>query len=45
MQDLAERMDLDMEHACRKITIAEVLTVHGTEDTTIPVEDAHAIAR
>eukprot|EP00798_Chlamydomonas_sp_ICE-L_P001339 gene1339-32696_t len=42
---LIERESTDMEEACKKITISEVMTIHGTDDTTIPVEDAHSIAK
>mmetsp|Transcript_8764 Transcript_8764/g.18697 ORF Transcript_8764/g.18697 Transcript_8764/m.18697 type:complete len:337 (+) Transcript_8764:201-1211(+) len=44
-KDLADRLSLDMEAAGRKITISEVLTVHGTADTVIPPEDAQQFAR
>lgn len=37
-----ERLSLDMD-AVRRIT-ARVLTVHGVDDTAIPVEDAHSLA-
>ncbi len=35
---------MDMGEAVRKITIGEVLTVHGTHDRVIPVEDAQAFS-
>jgi alpha/beta superfamily hydrolase len=44
-QDLHERRSINMQEACQKITIAEVLTVHGTDDQTVPVEDAQAFSR
>ncbi|KAL6747077.1 Alpha/Beta hydrolase protein [Haematococcus lacustris] len=44
-KSLAERMQLDMEAAARRITLSEVLTVHGTADTTIPPKDAEAFSR
>lgn len=37
-QDLEERMGLDMEAAARRIE-GQVLTIHGTDDRVIPVED------
>ncbi|KAG1674425.1 hypothetical protein FOA52_012952 [Chlamydomonas sp. UWO 241] len=42
--DLAERAGIDMVAVCSKITLAEVLTVHGSGDTVIPIEDAQAFA-
>ncbi|CAD7695713.1 unnamed protein product [Ostreobium quekettii] len=39
-QSMAERMNTDMEAAARKIKLSEVLTVHGTADQVIPVEDS-----
>lgn len=42
---MAERMGLDMAAAASKISISEVLTIHGTADPTIPVEDAHSYAK
>lgn len=44
-QSMAERLGLDMGAAASKISISEVLTIHGTADTTIPVEDAHSFAK
>lgn len=35
---------MDMEATARKITIGEVLTVHGTHDRVIPVVDAQAFS-
>jgi uncharacterized protein len=38
---LQDRMDTDMQAAARNIRMTEVLTIHGTKDRVIPVEDAH----
>jgi uncharacterized protein len=37
---LQDRLDLDMKAAASKIKQSEVLTVHGSKDQVIPVEDA-----
>jgi len=39
-QSMAERMNTDMEAAAQKIKLSEVLTIHGTADQVIPVEDS-----
>lgn len=38
---LQDRLDTDMAAAARKIRLAEVLTLHGSADRVIPVEDAY----
>ena len=35
-----DRLDLDMKAAAAKIRQSEVLTIHGTKDKVIPVDDA-----
>jgi alpha/beta superfamily hydrolase len=40
-----ERLSLDMSAAVKAISLTEVLTIHGSADTTIPVEDAHSFAQ
>ncbi|PNH05937.1 hypothetical protein TSOC_007749 [Tetrabaena socialis] len=40
-----ERLKLDMLAEARKITCSEVLTVHGSADAVIPVEDGRELAR
>jgi pimeloyl-ACP methyl ester carboxylesterase len=42
MQDLDNRMTLDMDPHSRAIKHSRVLTIHGSADATIPVEDAHS---
>jgi len=44
-QSVEERRALDMEAAARRISLSEVLTVHGTADTTIPPADAELFSR
>ena len=45
MQDLHDRMSLDLGEECSKISSQiRFLVIHGTEDETIPVEDGHSIA-
>ena len=45
MQDLNDKMTLDMADVCDRIPDSvEVLTIHGTADARIPVEDAHSYA-
>ncbi|MEW5300608.1 MAG: hypothetical protein WDW38_009167 [Sanguina aurantia] len=39
-----ERVALDMAGVCAKITLSEVLTLHGTGDEVTPVEDAQRFA-
>eukprot|EP00877_Chromochloris_zofingiensis_P000608 jgi/Chrzof1/10548/Cz05g03010.t1 len=41
-QDLDVRMGLDMKAASQSIKKSKVLNIHGSGDTTIPVEDAHS---
>eukprot|EP00983_Pelagomonas_calceolata_P035552 1112288-Pelagomonas_calceolata.AAC.3 len=42
---LEERMSIDMEAAAKRISLSEVLTVHGKADATIPYQDAEAFSR
>lgn len=42
---MEERLSIDMQAACSKIKISEVLTIHGTEDSRIPFEDAKYYAQ
>lgn len=44
MQDLQERVTLDMAPYCAAIKNSKVLTIHGTADSTIPVQDGQQIA-
>mmetsp|Transcript_9388 Transcript_9388/g.16616 ORF Transcript_9388/g.16616 Transcript_9388/m.16616 type:complete len:341 (+) Transcript_9388:50-1072(+) len=44
-KSIDDRMALNMEAAVRKISLSEVLTVHGTKDTTILVEDAESFSK
>ncbi len=37
-----DRMTLDMDPHSRAIKRSRVLTIHGSADATIPVEDAHS---
>jgi hypothetical protein len=43
-EDLQDRLDTDMAAACRNIAKTAVLTVHGSADADVPVQDAHKIA-
>lgn len=36
-----DRINTDMQAACKKIRCTDVLTVHGSKDRVSPVEDAH----
>lgn len=45
LQSMHERVNLDMAAAASKISLTEVLTIHGSADTTVPVEDAHAYSK
>lgn len=40
-----ERYNTNMEEAVSKIKKSRVLTIHGTDDTVIPVEDGKSIAQ
>lgn len=42
--DLNDRMTLDMSIA-RNITLSEVLTIHGTGDQVVPMEDAQSYSQ
>ena len=45
LQDLADRMSMDMHKVCSKVDQGiGILILHGTEDETIPVEDANSLA-
>lgn len=39
-QDMDDRVTLDMDPLSRAISQSRVLTIHGDDDQTIPVEDA-----
>ena len=41
---MANRLSLDMDAPARAVKRSQVLTVHGSDDETIPVADAHAYA-
>lgn len=41
MRRLQDRLDTDMAAAAKKIRLSEVLTIHGSNDRVIPVEDAY----
>ncbi|KAF6266282.1 Alpha/Beta hydrolase protein [Scenedesmus sp. NREL 46B-D3] len=43
-EDLQDRLDTDMAAACGSIAETAVLTVHGSADADVPVQDAHKIA-
>ena len=43
-QDMQQRLSIDMAAAAASIQHSHVLTIHGTADRTIPVEDAHKFA-
>jgi uncharacterized protein len=38
---LQDRLELNMKDVSQKIKVSEVLTVHGTNDKAIPVQDAY----
>ncbi len=42
MQDMDNRMSLDMDPHSRAIKRSRVFTIHGSADETIPLEDAHS---
>mmetsp|Transcript_18237 Transcript_18237/g.33286 ORF Transcript_18237/g.33286 Transcript_18237/m.33286 type:complete len:300 (-) Transcript_18237:1206-2105(-) len=44
-RDLDERMKLDMLSEVRRISLAEVLTIHGSQDRVVKVADAQGLAR
>lgn len=41
---MANRLSLDMDGPARVVARTQVLTVHGSDDETIRVADAHAYA-
>jgi hypothetical protein len=43
-EDLQDRLNTDMAAACGSIAKAAVLSVHGSADADVPVQDAHKIA-
>ncbi|KAK9830936.1 hypothetical protein WJX81_007966 [Elliptochloris bilobata] len=43
-EDMANRLSLDMDGPARAVRRSQVLTVHGSDDETIPVEDARLYA-
>ncbi|WIA35809.1 hypothetical protein OEZ86_004196 [Tetradesmus obliquus] len=43
-EDLQDRLDTDMAAGCSSIARTAVLTVHGSADADVPVQDAHKIA-
>lgn len=46
MQDLDERMSIDMVDVSNRIPEhVQVLTIHGSKDETIPVEDGFTFAQ
>ena len=45
VQDLDCRLSLDMQAAVAKIKHSKILTIHGTGDTVIPVEDGQEYAK
>ena len=42
---IEERLSIDMEAAAKRISLSEVLTVHGKADATIPYQDGEAFSR
>lgn len=42
LQDMHNRLTLDMDPKSRAIKNTRVLTIHGSADSVIPVEDAHS---
>jgi pimeloyl-ACP methyl ester carboxylesterase len=44
MKDLDERVNLDMAAAAASIKRSRVLTIHGTADSVIPIEDGRQMA-
>jgi hypothetical protein len=42
MQDMHDRMTLDMDPHSRAVSNSHVLTIHGDRDSTIPVEDGYS---
>ena len=46
MQDMQDRLAVDMAQEAQAIPASvHVLTIHGSEDATIPVESAHKYAQ
>jgi hypothetical protein len=43
-EDLQDRLNTDMAAACSSLNKTAVLTVHGSADADVPVQDAHKIA-
>ena len=44
-KSIEERLGIDMESVAKKISLSEVLTIHGTEDATIPFQDAEEYSK
>jgi pimeloyl-ACP methyl ester carboxylesterase len=44
LQDLDERLNLDMAAAAASIKHSKVLTIHGTADSVIPIDDGRQMA-
>lgn len=40
-EHMQERLNTDMHISCRAINRSRVCTVHGTDDSVIPIRDAH----
>jgi uncharacterized protein len=45
LQDMAQRLAVEMDVEVQKICSSAVLTIHGTADRVIPVEDAYSFER
>ena len=45
MQDVQERISTDMEANCKAIKQSHVLTIHGSDDKTISVENAEEFSK
>lgn len=43
LQDLQERISIDMSEATAKIKRSTFLTIHGTADTVIPIDDGRQV--
>ena len=45
LQDVQERINTDMEANCKAIKQSRVLTIHGSDDKTISVENAEEFSK